>query len=919
MYTRCPECETTFKLGVTDLRRAQGKVRCGDCDFVFNAIEFLAEEAEKTSHDELPVLKTPAGTPSTDPAASALASKNLEVANDSSLEDSPEQPETEPATDSPAEAANPEDADEDSAEQDWSPVESSDDWLKGAGVIIGSGKIEPTLSVSGLEELPTAVHEQPPVENNNLPTVTMETLAPDFEQNPTNESTDQEEAEQDQVNFAEEDADANTPVVDLPTNTEFQEEPFVDTGTEESWSDLSGKTLDNAETDEPASMPYGKMTDEGVSAEEFLAEENVPAADIGDEDTTSEPTYEDTHPAMDSFAGETVEAIGSDESAAEPETTEEAADFDDSIWEKIPGVGASDEDWESLKSGSHQALSDEDKLADGLSYTSTELKLVSTNEPVEDYLGGLQAEDEPEVAQEDSPEADYPEPELSFSEDAATTIPDIELPESLEDYREVFDIQLEAADAEAASESPENSAAVEAALPEVFSQAEMPEDDASAEEAPEDTDEFASKWVSFFGTEPKPEELTGESEQLDEEETDADEPVTEADEIHDSALEPVAEVEFTTDAESEPEPVAAEPDSNQDNLDIAEAAQKLDGTFGAAEETDFSEFDELNESQEPEQQESAESLIAEISVAFDDEETPQENVADMPSPGIDEETEAPADNAQSDADPLSIFKREFDPHTDTWTGLEEVEDVVMSTGIFDADFIEEIRQKAAADDDTDSEETAEDQTEEQQPPAADTEATATPGAPPVWESEYAKIDTEPEKQSSRGWLWGSLLLILAVCFPAQLIHYNRDSLATHPAWGDSIRGVYGALNLPLYPQWSLDSYEIRGHEAIAGESGEDVLDIRTEIAVIGDTAMGVPYLRVILRDRWANPLAASNFAPTEYTNPDNLPADGLLQPNQTIPAFVSIVDPGTGAQGYELEVCLPRRNEGLICTDQPFK
>ena len=46
MFTRCPECETTFRLGAEDLRRAQGKVRCGDCGSVFNALEYLAEESE---------------------------------------------------------------------------------------------------------------------------------------------------------------------------------------------------------------------------------------------------------------------------------------------------------------------------------------------------------------------------------------------------------------------------------------------------------------------------------------------------------------------------------------------------------------------------------------------------------------------------------------------------------------------------------------------------------------------------------------------------------------------------------------------------------------------------------------------------------------------------------------------------------
>ena len=49
MFTRCPECETTFRLSAADLRRAQGRVRCGDCETVFNALEFLAEEPAESA------------------------------------------------------------------------------------------------------------------------------------------------------------------------------------------------------------------------------------------------------------------------------------------------------------------------------------------------------------------------------------------------------------------------------------------------------------------------------------------------------------------------------------------------------------------------------------------------------------------------------------------------------------------------------------------------------------------------------------------------------------------------------------------------------------------------------------------------------------------------------------------------------
>jgi hypothetical protein len=75
----------------------------------------------------------------------------------------------------------------------------------------------------------------------------------------------------------------------------------------------------------------------------------------------------------------------------------------------------------------------------------------------------------------------------------------------------------------------------------------------------------------------------------------------------------------------------------------------------------------------------------------------------------------------------------------------------------------------------------------------------------------------------------------------------------------------------------------------------------------------------VLRDRWSNPVAARHFSPEEYMVDGKLPSDGLMMPHQTISAHLSIVDPGADAQGFELELCLPRRHTGLDCTGPPFQ
>lgn len=46
MFTQCPECQTTFRVTAAMLKAAQGRVRCGRCSNVFNALASLIEQDE---------------------------------------------------------------------------------------------------------------------------------------------------------------------------------------------------------------------------------------------------------------------------------------------------------------------------------------------------------------------------------------------------------------------------------------------------------------------------------------------------------------------------------------------------------------------------------------------------------------------------------------------------------------------------------------------------------------------------------------------------------------------------------------------------------------------------------------------------------------------------------------------------------
>lgn len=44
MFTRCPECNTTFRVTAAQLKAATGKVRCSNCNTVFNSLESLEDD-----------------------------------------------------------------------------------------------------------------------------------------------------------------------------------------------------------------------------------------------------------------------------------------------------------------------------------------------------------------------------------------------------------------------------------------------------------------------------------------------------------------------------------------------------------------------------------------------------------------------------------------------------------------------------------------------------------------------------------------------------------------------------------------------------------------------------------------------------------------------------------------------------------
>jgi predicted Zn finger-like uncharacterized protein len=76
LFTRCPECDTTFRVNDETLKKAGGQVRCGRCASVFNAYAELHDptaksfEAEPAAHGN---VETPPAPPTAPPPAPPAA------------------------------------------------------------------------------------------------------------------------------------------------------------------------------------------------------------------------------------------------------------------------------------------------------------------------------------------------------------------------------------------------------------------------------------------------------------------------------------------------------------------------------------------------------------------------------------------------------------------------------------------------------------------------------------------------------------------------------------------------------------------------------------------------------------------------------------------------------------------------------
>jgi predicted Zn finger-like uncharacterized protein len=180
----------------------------------------------------------------------------------------------------------------------------------------------------------------------------------------------------------------------------------------------------------------------------------------------------------------------------------------------------------------------------------------------------------------------------------------------------------------------------------------------------------------------------------------------------------------------------------------------------------------------------------------------------------------------------------------------------------------------------------------------------------ISEPALPEISEPPQRRSLRFnfWLGAALLLVLLLC--GQLMHGNREWLATHAPWRGPLHGLYAVLGVAVAAPANLSAYQLRQWGVTGDPSASGNLRVRASILNTAAQLQPYPLLRVTLANRFGAKIGARDFEPAEYMGK---PIVRMLAPGERADATLDIVDPGKDAEGFEIDVCVRGIDQKISC------
>jgi hypothetical protein len=177
---------------------------------------------------------------------------------------------------------------------------------------------------------------------------------------------------------------------------------------------------------------------------------------------------------------------------------------------------------------------------------------------------------------------------------------------------------------------------------------------------------------------------------------------------------------------------------------------------------------------------------------------------------------------------------------------------------------------------------------------------------------FEPADSSPGLLAER-WPWVAGIAALGLLLLLQVIHSQRHDLVRSPGLGPLVAGIYGFFGSTVLAPTDLAAYELRQWGAASDPNQSDRLMLRASIVNRATYAQPFPLLRLTLQDRFGGTMGLRDITPADYLPGSG--GEGLLGPGERADALIRIVDPGTEAVGFELDICLPAPG-GVRCANQ---
>jgi len=161
------------------------------------------------------------------------------------------------------------------------------------------------------------------------------------------------------------------------------------------------------------------------------------------------------------------------------------------------------------------------------------------------------------------------------------------------------------------------------------------------------------------------------------------------------------------------------------------------------------------------------------------------------------------------------------------------------------------------------------------------------------------------------------VLILALVLAAQVVHANRESLATWSMFDRTVGSVYRLFGETVIPDWDIRDWQF---ESTSGSMDEldQVLTISSRITNNSGKSLPHPFLHVSLTDRWEEIIGSKVLEPAEYLMGESDPAN-RVPAGQDFTAVVRVESPSADATGFKLNVCYREAGNRVRCATEDFK